>query len=522
VSAAEVQAQPGRTLRIGRTEALALFGLDGTPVVVEASANAGIPGIDIVGLPDAAVSESRKRIRAALHNMGVTIQTLRYTVSLSPGSVRKVGTGFDLAIALAILGVEGVVDPARTRGIVFCGELGLDGRVLPLPGVLPTVVSGVRAGFREFVVPAGCAQEARQVPGARILPVASLADAAVGLGASGIRPQPVEVVRPRESTQAPRPHVHDLAEVQGQDDARFALEVAAAGGHNVLLAGTPGAGKTLLAGCLPGILPPLDAEEAVEVMALRSLAGTLGTPDAGSMTPPFETPHHRTTAAAMLGSSRPDAVGVFSRAHRGVLFMDEAPEFSRDVLEALREPLESGWCRISRSWGSVTLPAQFQLVLAANPCPCGVGTGQGPDCRCSPMDRRRYRGRLSGPLLDRVDLRMEMLPVTPADVHAPVPRESSAEVRARVLQARQVQAARYAEEPWSTNARAPGAWLRKAFAFTAQETRMLDRALETGALSMRGFDRVVRVATTIADLQGSARPGADELGAALLMRSQEG
>ncbi|WP_084500243.1 YifB family Mg chelatase-like AAA ATPase [Brevibacterium album] len=511
-----------RTRRIGRTEAIALAGLDGTPVVVEASANAGIPGIDIVGLPDAAVSESRKRIRAALHNMGVTIQTLRYTVSLAPGSVRKVGTGFDLAIAVAILEVEGCLDPAAVRGAVFCGELGLDGRVLPFPGVLPTVVSGMRAGFRRFVVPAGCAEEAGMVPGAQIVPAVSLADCAVTLGAKDIRPAPAEAVRPHPVRHAPRPQIHDLSEVQGQDDARFALEVAAAGGHHLLMMGAPGAGKTLIASCLPGILPPLDPPAAVEVMALRSLAGTLTREDTASALPPFETPHHRTTAAAMLGSSRPNMVGVFSRAHRGVLFMDEAPEFSRDVLEALREPVESGWCRVSRAWGSVTLPAEFQLVMAANPCPCGAGLGPDSACRCTPADKRRYRDRLSGPLLDRVDIRLEMLPVTPADVHAPIPRESSEEVARRVVRAREAQAARYADMPWSTNARAPGAWLRRAFAFSAAETRVLDRALETGALSMRGYDRVVRIAASIADLAGTERPGADELGAALLMRTQEG
>ncbi|GAA4513071.1 YifB family Mg chelatase-like AAA ATPase [Brevibacterium yomogidense] len=509
-----------RPVKLGRTEAIALSGLDGTHVIVESSVNPGIPGIDVVGLPDASVSESRKRIRAALSNLGVRLKAMRYTVSLSPGSVRKIGSGFDLAIATAVLGAEGIVDADRTTGVVFCGELGLDGRIVPVPGVLPTIVSGLRAGFTHFVVPAGSAEEANLVPGAKILPVASVAECAAWFGADMV-PGPVEIVRDRSVTHGQRPDVHDLAQVQGQDDARYALEVAAAGGHHLIMTGSPGAGKTLLAGCLPGILPPLDENAAVEVLALASLAGTFSARDVPPL-PPFETPHHRTTAAAMLGSSRPNSVGVFSRAHHGVLFMDEAPEFSRDVLEALREPLESGWCRVSRSWGAVDLPSRFQLVMAANPCPCGTGGTSAPGCTCTPMDRRRYRGRLSGPLLDRIDLRLQMLPVTPADVHAQEPREASAHVRQRVVAARQVQAERYAGRDWTTNGRTPGGWLRGHFRFAARETHLLDRALETGALTMRGYDRVLRIATTIADLAGKERPGTEELGAALLMRTQEG
>lgn len=506
-------------VELGRAEAIALSGLDGTPVAVEASVNPGIPGIEVVGLPDASVSESRKRIRAALSNLGVRLKAMRYTVSLAPGSVRKVGSGFDLAIAMAVLGAERVVDPRQTAGVVFCGELGLDGRIVPVPGVLPAVVSGLRSGFTRFAVPAGCAEEAQLVPGAQIIPVASIAHAAVQFGATMAVP-PVDVVQDRAPAHGQRPEVHDLAEVQGQDDARLALEIAAAGGHHLLMLGSPGAGKTLLASCLPGLLPPLDEEAAVEVLALASLAGTFAA-HAVPPLPPFETPHHRTTTAAMLGSSRPNSVGVFSRAHHGVLFLDEAPEFSRDVLEALREPLESGWCRVSRSWGSVELPSRFQLVMAANPCPCGAGGRGGAHCTCTPQNRRRYAARLSGPLLDRIDLRLDMLPVTPADVHGGAVRESSAQVRQRVIAARAIQADRYAEEEWSTNALAPGSWLRRRFRFAAHETRALDRGLETGALTMRGYDRVLRVATTIADLRGLDRPGAEELGAALLLRTQE-
>lgn len=307
----------------GRTTAVALHGISGTPVSIEASVNDGLPGIDIVGLPDTSVTESRKRIRAAISNLGITLTSRRVTVNLSPGGVKKVGTAFDLGIAVAILEAEGKIPADRARGIVHIGELGLDGRIHPVRGVLPSVLAGLRAGATRFVVPAANAEEAGLVDGAEVRGAANLADAVTMLGGEIDDPGLPAIELP-EAAALPPPDVHDLAEVQGQDDARFALEVAAAGGHHLLMTGTPGAGKTLLAGCLPGLLPPLDVDEACEVVALRSLDGTLD-PAAGlDRTPPFEAPHHRTSASAMVGGSRPGSIGVFSRAHRGVLFMDEA------------------------------------------------------------------------------------------------------------------------------------------------------------------------------------------------------
>lgn len=508
------------SVRVGRTAAVALWGLTGTPIHIEASINDGLPGIDIVGLPDASVTESRKRIRAAIANLGITLSAQRITVNLSPGGVKKIGTGFDLGIATAILAAEGHVPASGTRGVVHIGELGLDGRLHPIHGVMPAVLAAAKVGFSRCIVPHGNAGEAFLVSGINVVAAGNLAEAINALGGSVTVPALPPVAH--AATQPPPPHqVTDLREVRGQADARHALEVAAAGGHHLLMVGSPGAGKTLLAGCLPGILPQLDETEAVEALALRSIDGTFTSANKASLVPPFQTPHHRTSASAMVGGSRPGAIGVFSRAHRGVLFMDEAPEFHRDVLEALRQPLESGRCDINRAWGSVTLPARFQLVLAANPCPCGLAMSPHGGCMCTPLDKRRYRGRLSGPLLDRVDIQLDMLPVTPADIHTTEAGEPSSAVAARVTQARERQRRRYSDLPWTLNSQAPGAWLRDHAALSPAATAPLDRALERGALTMRGYDRIVRVATTLADLEERDAPTRDDLMAALLLRTRE-
>ncbi|WP_309130958.1 YifB family Mg chelatase-like AAA ATPase [Brevibacterium sp.] len=506
---------------IGRSSAVALWGLAGTIVSIEACVSAGLPGIDIVGLPDASVSESRKRLRAALAYLGIPVATQHLTINLTPGTVPKVGTGFDLGIAVAVLRAQGVIGFAGTESIIHCGELGLDGRIRPVNGVLPTLHVGLQSGFDRFVVPVGNCHEASLLAGAQVKAVASLAELVNIYGGDlAVPPLPAVVAAPTPSTH--RPELHDLSEVQGQDEARFGLEVAAAGGHNLLMRGTPGAGKTLLAQCLPGILPPLDDAQAVEVAAVRSLRGELESSEGLDHRPPFEAPHHRSTASAMVGGRKPGSIGIISRAHRGVLFLDEAPEFSRDVLEALRQPLESRQVQIHRAWGSMVLPAAFQLIMAANPCPCGAGMqGAEVHCQCTPMDKRRYRSRLSGPLLDRVDLQLELLPVSPADIRLAGAQESSAAVTERVLAARQRQAARYADCPWKLNAAAPGPWLREHFSLSPKALADLDRALETGRITMRGYDRILRVATTLADLEGAEAPTADRIRTALALRSQD-
>ncbi|UVI34871.1 YifB family Mg chelatase-like AAA ATPase [Brevibacterium spongiae] len=506
---------------IGRASAVALWGLSGKVVSIEAGVSAGLPGIDIVGLPDVSVSESRKRLRSALAYLGTPVASQHLTINLTPGTVPKVGTGFDLGIAVAVLKALGKISSEDTGDVIHCGEIGLDGRIRPVTGVLPCLHSGVQAGFERFVVPVGNAAEAGLVGRARVLSVASLADVVNAYGGSMAVP-PLPPVLDMDRPVSIAPDLHDLAEVQGQAEGRFGLEVAAAGGHNLLMRGTPGAGKTLLAQCLPGILPPLDDDEAVEVATVRSLRGELDGSDGLDHRPPFEAPHHRSTVSALIGGRRPGTVGVLSRAHRGVLFMDEAPEFSRDVLEALRQPMESRRVHIHRAWGSMVLPAAFQLIMAANPCPCGVGmVGSGADCRCTPMDKRRYRNRLSGPLLDRVDLQLELFPVSPADLRLGGGQETSRTVAARVGEARRRQAERFADCTWRLNAEAPGPWLREHFALTPTALSDLDRALDTGRITMRGYDRVLRVATTLADLAGKSAPDPDTLRTALALRTQE-
>lgn len=504
---------------MGRARSVAITGLQCYPIDIEVSVSDGLPTVDIVGLPDASVTESRKRIRSAIGYSGWSMPGRKVTVNLTPGDRKKMGTGFDLAIALAVLQAEGHVPSAGTAEVALLGELNLDGRLRPVRGVLPSLLAARSAGLRHAIVPHGNRDEAELIEGMRVQVAASLAHAAAICGAK-VEPAEVEAVGAEPATGGPGPPPHDFAEVQGQAEARWAAEVAAAGGHHLLMVGTPGAGKTLLASCLPSILPDLDGEAAAETAAVRSIDGSFDAREGLSHRPPFENPHHKSTAAALLGS-RHQHVGVLARANHGVLFLDEAPEFTRDVLEVLRQPLESGRLHVNRSWGTLAIDSAFQLVMAANPCPCGQAVGRGLRCRCTPLEKRRYLQKLSGPLLDRVDIQVEMMPVTLADLHARNESEPSAAIATRVRAARNIQGERYRSMPWRLNNRAPGAWLRETFDFSATETRPLDSALERGILTMRGYDRVFRIGTTIGDLAGRERPTGENLLAALLLRTRE-
>ena len=507
---------------LGRTLAISLVGLTGHVVEVEAHLAASVPGFTLVGLPDASLAESRDRVRAAVTSSGIAWPQRRITVNLSPASLPKSGASFDLAIAMATLAGADVVEPTRLRGTVLLGELALDGRLRPVRGVLPATAAAVRAGWTRVVVPAGNAQEAALVPGAEVTAAASLAEVALLFGADvAVDPAPPQDLASVPDDGSPDRPAGDLADVVGQDGARWALEVAAAGGHHLLMVGPPGAGKTMLASRLPGLLPDLEEDDAVEVTAVHSVAGTFRPAGGLLRRPPFEDPHHTATAAAVIGGGsglpRP---GAASRAHRGVLFMDEAPEFSPRVLETLRQPLEHGELVLHRAAGSARYPARFQLVLAANPCPCGRAVGKALECSCTALARRRYFSRLSGPLLDRVDVQLEVLPVTRLDRDdVGAPTETTAVVAARVASARAAARARLAGTPWRTNAEVPGAWLRARTPGLARHPE-LTRALDRGTLSLRGVDRVLRVSWTLADLAGRDAPGAAQVTQALLLRTR--
>jgi magnesium chelatase family protein len=503
-------------MALGRTLSVVLNGLEAHVVTVEADVGQGLPGMDWTGLPDTAVRESAKRIKSAAHNSGLQWPTQHITVGLSPASVRKTGSGFDLAVAVSVLAAGNAFDARLVRDLVVIGELGLDGRVHAVTGVLPKVIGAAREGLDRFAVPRANAGEAALVPGVHVSSVGSLAELCALL-----RGEPFDVDDPVLSViTAPDP-LPDLEDVVGQGEARRAIEVAAAGGHNVMLSGPPGVGKTMLAERLPSLLPDLDNDAALEVTAIHSLLGRLPAGRPLIARPPFCAPHHSATVASLVGGGTGvPTPGTISLAHRGVLFLDEATEFERRTLDALRQPLESGTVTINRAGGAATYPSRFQLVLAANPCPCAKG-GQSTDpsnCVCTSVQLRAYRNRISGPLLDRIDVRARLAPISRAILTAGATGEPSAVVRERVLAARDRTAYRLRGTPWLTNAQVPGPVLRKRWNLPDAALESLRRDADRSKLSSRGVERVLKVAWTIADLAGHDLPDLRDVDAARSLR----
>lgn len=508
-----------------RTLSVSLTGLEGTLVEVEADVSPGLPAFSLVGLPDSSTLQARERVRAAAARSGARLAPRRIVVNMTPAWRPKHGSGFDLAIAVAVIAAQGDLHGGVPAGTVLLGELGLDGRVRPIPGVLPALLAARSQGITRAIVPEENLPEARLVDGLDIDGAADLAGVLHRCGADvPAITRLVPVPTPRTDTSiAPSPgeHVLDFSEVIGQAQARRAAEVAAAGAHHLLLLGPPGAGKTMIASRLPGILPLLENDDALAVSAIHSLGGRFDASSGLLRTPPFENPHHTASAAAVVGGGAGLALpGAISRAHAGVLFLDEAPEFPSRVLEALREPLETGDITLHRARGVTRYPARFQLILAANPCPCGKAWGKGDGCSCTALQRRRYRSRLSGPVLDRVDMRVGVGPVDVRRVAAE-PAESSAVIAARVSAARARQRERYEGRHWTTNAHLPGPLLRREFSPEPSERRLLDHAVAQGRLTLRGHDRVLRLAWTLADLAGADRPDAEHIGHALTLREGE-
>lgn len=508
---------------LARVLAVSLVGLDGHPVEVETHVGRGLVSFTLVGLPDASLREAKDRVRSALQACGVEVLDRHVTVNLSPAGLAKSGSGFDAAIALSVLVASGTVIAASLTSTVVIAELALDGTLRPVPGILPALLAASRHGLRRALVPEACREEALLVPGLEVLTFEHLADVIRWAGGEATRPLTLGAGA-ETGTGSPVPAgrtvgTPDLADVRGQRVAREALEVAAAGGHHLVMVGEPGAGKTMLASRLVTILPPLDDDTAVTVTALRSVAGLLDASGGLVRTPPLEAPHHTATMPALIGGGagmpRPGAVSL---AHGGVLLLDEAAEFAPSVLDALRQPLEEGRVTIHRARATAHYPASFQLVLATNPCPCGYADSRSRTCTCSSVQRQRYLSRLSGPLLDRIDIRVDMRTPTRADLAADA-GESSATVRERVRSARERAMRRWRGSGWVSNAQLPGPFLREHSGIEAHLLTLLDRGVERGTLSLRGADRVLRLMWTLADLAGRPTPDETDLARALALRT---